>query len=242
MDLTTKEACRRNGLSNTATNYSFDASEVVFTNGHSGGGIPAAAISDVFTLVGHRLNCDNSQKQWYDRTKHRRPLGRMVTAAGEDKTKSFKDWSRYFLRVRDEEMNGANTIEILKEGSCSIDAVVRKEGDTRSNVSGEDYGPVWCVRSGPYDRSVGGPRQPKKKKRRRDEPAGESAASRTAVHVVGRLYKPSSGPALPLYRQGSDVNVTPDRECLDYQSGSECMKCTLVLLSSSLPGVQPWTL
>ena len=209
VDLTTKEACRRHNLSNTETNYAYDASEVVFTNGHSGGGIPAAAISDVFTLVGHRLECDTSHKQWHDRTKHRRPLQEMVTAAGKDKTKSFKDWSRKFLRVRDEEMNGANSFEILKEGACSIDAVVQKEGDTQSNVSGKAYGQVWCVGGGPYDRSVaGGPQQPKQKKPRRDEPAGESAASRTAV--VGRLYKPSSGAALPLYLQGSDVYFEQD--------------------------------
>lgn len=199
VDLTTKEACRRHGLSDRNANNAYDASEVVFTNGYSGG-IPAEAISDVFTLAAHRLDCDASVKKWHDRTKHRRPLQVMVTAAGNPKTKSYMAWNRHFLRVRDTDMNSAHSIEILQEGTCKIDAVVRKEGDTRRNVTGEDYGAVWSARGGPYDRFLA---QRRKRKRRRGDPVGDRAALRKAV--VGRLYKPSSGPAVPVYLEGHDV-------------------------------------
>ena len=119
VDLTTPQVCRQWGLTTTGTNFACDASEVVFTNGHSCG-IAASAIRDVYTLASNRLGCDNTTKQWHDRTKHRRPLARMVTAASEEKTKSFKNWSREFLNVREKEMGGVTALEILQEGASTI--------------------------------------------------------------------------------------------------------------------------
>eukprot|EP01043_Picozoa_sp_COSAG02_P056192 COSAG02_NODE_6629_length_3450_cov_1.931961_1_plen_870_part_00 len=220
IDLTTKEAGRNRGLREQEVNYSYDASEVVFTNGYSDG-IPAAAIADVFTLSQSRLPVDKSTKQWHERTAYRRKLVEMVRAAGDPKTKGYKDWYRHYNHVCEKDMNGANTKEILAEGRCSNLALRRREADP-PKVSGEQYArDVWLARDGPYVRCL----EQQAKKRPRSEGTTSGVSSRPVVvphhtgaaaaggaslslgsQVVGRFYQPSTGQQrLTLFIRDGDV-------------------------------------